>query len=237
MNDKELERLLWMACEIDEIEQLAGKRADPEAGAPARAPADDDIVIRIGRGGLGRRGWRAALSIGAVAAAACLWFFLRLPAEQSSVQQASALPLQVAYCPGVPFTDGQRIDRFEPNSPEYCVVLAIFRTWQQGCRCLVWQLHEWEDGRTLAELMPGDVPDIELDVTDAPPVEQLLVVAISPRASDLPSSDDEVDGLLQCLNELSPPTESCESAEVCAMAVESCLPEGVTVVPQSFFVE
>jgi hypothetical protein len=240
MNDKQLENLLRMACEIDEVERLASPRAP---GAPFAdnahrwtQPADHkETIIRLEQFLSRRRIWRMALSV--AAAAACLLLLIEPPANQRAPQEARAIPFKLAYCPGVPFENGQRIDRFEPNAPEYCVVLAIFRTWHEGCQCLAWQLHEWEDGRTLAEVVPGEVPDIALDVTGAPPVEQLLVVAISQHPGDLPSGPGETDSLIDCLNELTPPTESCESAEVCALTVESCLPKGVTVVPRSFFVE
>ena len=242
VNDKQLENLLRMACEIDEIERIAGQLAESQNDTPPTSPRGRSVVadnagLRWRHGSSRRRTWRVAVSIGALAAAACVSLLIRSPTQQRAVHKTAAGLLDIAYCPGVPLQDGQRVDRFEPNTREYCVVLAIFRSWHNGCRCLTWQLHEWEDGRTLAEVAPGEAPEIALDVTDAPPVEQLLLIAFSPHASDLPSSEDEVNGLLDCLNDITPPTEVCESADVCALAAESCLPDGVTVVPRSFFVE
>jgi len=242
MNDRELESLLRMVCEIDEIERTAGVSAPPaeqrqpalHRGAP---PVHGEKRRPLAALRFARRPWRGALALGALAAAACLMLVFRAPTQPRRYYQAAAIPLDVAYCPGVADAHGQRVDRFEPTTPEYCVVLAIFHKWQNGCRCLTWQLHTWEDGRTVAEVRPGEAPEIALDVTDAPPVEQLLLVAISSRASDLPSDEAELDGLLDCLNDITPPTDGCENAEVCARAAQSCLPAGVTVVPRSFFVE
>jgi len=240
VNDKGIENLVRMAVEIGEIEDLASAQtrvipvegaADHLGRAADRAPA----VIRFERRQPQRWLWQIGLSAAAVAA--CVLLLSPPPRAPLAPRSAAAVPVEIDYCPGVPLSDGLRIDRFEPTATGHGAVLAIFHVWHDGCQCLGWRLHEWEDGRTVAEVAPGQVLDIALDVTDAPPVEQLLLVAISRHADDLPSSEADTYGLLDCLNEVTPPTDPCDSAAAYASAVQSCLPEGVTVVPRAFFVE
>jgi len=116
-------------------------------------------------------------------------------------------------------------------------MLAVFRAWHQDCQCLAWQLHVWEDGRPSVELLPQDICDIMIDVTDAPPVEQLLLVAIARDPEDLPRNSAQAGDLLDCLNAVIPPSGPNGHVAAYASAVRLCLPEGVTVVPQSFVVE
>jgi len=220
VKDKELENLVRMAAEIDALEHAAHMSEPLGDDTPA--------IIRFDRGRDRRLPWR--LGAGAAAAAAILLALLP-PATITRPQ------FEIAYCPSVPRYDGVRIDRFQPSSPQQCAVLAIFHTWEKDCQCLAWQLYEWEDGRPLAELTPDQVHDITIDVTDAPPLEQLLVVAIAKHARDLPSSEADTYDLLECLNELAPPTDPRDSARAYASAVRACLPDSVKVVPQPFFVE
>lgn len=221
VNDKELENLVRMAAEIDAL--------DHAARLSERLGDDTPAIIRFDHGRDRRPFWR--LGAGAAAAAAAILLALLPPATMPRPQ------FEIAYCPSVPRYDGVRIDRFEPSSPQQCAVLAIFHTWEKDCQCLAWQLYEWEDGRPLAEFTPDQVHDITIDVTDAPPLEQLLVVAIAKNASDLPSSEADTHDLLDCLNELAPPTNPRDGAAAYTSAVRACLPDSVKVVPQSFFVE
>jgi hypothetical protein len=220
VKDKELENLVRMAAEIDALEHAARMSEPLRDDSPATIPFDRVRDRRLP--------WR--LGAGAAAAAAILLALLP-PATIPRPQ------FEIAYCPAVPRYDGVRIDRFEPSSPQQCAVLAIFHTWEKDCQCLAWQLYEWEDGRPLAEFTPDQVHDITIDVTDAPPLEQLLVVAIAKNARDLPSSEADTHDLLECLNELAPPTDPRDSATAYASAVRACLPDSVKVVPQPFFVE
>lgn len=240
MKDRDVAELVRMAVEIDEIEQIASAGA---SGAPSakrwrylgrEAPRDRILVDYKARHTLHPL-WRIAVP--AAAAAACVLALLHPRAALDSRRAAATVPFQIIHCPGERLDDGLRIDSFEPTASEYCVVLAIFHTWRDDCQCLSWQLHEWEDGGMLAEFAPGQRLDITLDVTDAPPVEQLLVMAVAQNPDDLPSTIEETYGLMDCLNEVRPPTDPCESAAAYASAVEACLPEGVRVIPQPFYVE
>jgi hypothetical protein len=221
VDDKDLENLVRMAAEIDALEQAARVAAPESDAAPVR--------IRFDRPRDRRPFWRLGAS---TAAAAAVLLLVLLP-----LSSARHSRFEIAYCPSVPRFDGVRIDRFEPSSPQQCVVLAIFHTWQTDCQCLAWQLYEWEDGRPLAEFTPEQVHDITIDVTDAPPLEQLLLVAIAKNPRDLPSNEADTSDLLDCLNELAPPTDPHGSATSYASAVRACLPDTVKVVPRSFFVE
>lgn len=223
MNDADLENLVRMAAEIDALEHAA-RSSDPLGD-------DSAGTIRFDRTRDRRSRWRLGVSAAAVAAAAALLLTL-LPSSP-----ARQPPFEIAYCPSAPRYDGVRIDRFEPSTPQQCAVLAIFHSWEKDCQCLAWQLYEWEDGRPLAEFTPEQVHDITIDVTDAPPLEQLLVIAIAKNPRDLPSNEADTHDLLNCLNELAPPTDPRDSARVYASAVRACLPDSVKVVPQPFFVE
>ena len=224
--DEKLEQLIRMAIEADEV---------------ARGGADRSFLSNPAR----RRAIVRRLVSPALAAAASLLLVLQLSPTgpdsrlRPSIASAVALSASLDYCPAVATHTGTRVDRFEPVVGEPCVVLAIFHSWQDECQCLEWQLYEWEDGGALAEMTPDQLREITLDVTDAPPVQQLLVVAIARQASDLPRNDEQTTRLVHCLNEVQPPTAPGENTDEYASAVRACLPnsEDVTIVPQAFYVE
>lgn len=227
MNENDLDNLVRMAAEIDELER--GARAPDRVGDGTRA------VIRFDRA---RQRWPFGHLAAPAAAAAAAVLLALLPAtEHRSPNAAVASSFQIDYCPTVPRYDGVRIDHFEPSSAERCTVLAIFNVWHNECQCLAWRLYEWEDGRALADLTPDEIQSIVIDVTDVPPIEQLLVVAIAKDPRDLPSDEKQTGELLDCLNEVAPATEPREDAAAYASAVRACLPDSVTVVPQPFFVD
>ena len=219
MNDKWLDSLLRMAVEVDQLESRAAGQPPYAAGRIDRAPQP----LRLRR------------QVAAAAVAACLALLLVHTPSSDSV--APAIALRIDHCPSTALVGGERTDRFEPSASEHCVVLALFRTYQEECRCLTWRVHEWEDGRPLAELNPDRVLEIALDVTDAPPIEQLLVVAAARLPADLPADFEQAAELLECLNEMFPPTECQADESAYASAVRACLGDSVTIVPQSFFVE
>lgn len=248
MNDRDIDNLIRMAVEVEEIERLSSTATQKSSAGTAPGDLTHEAgaaprTIHFPRLRIRGTHWWIGLS---AAAAACLLFILwprshppTPPAgELLTVAEASKeIPVEIDYCPALPRRDGVRIDRFEPSSPENCSVLAIFHTWHEECKCLAWELYEWEDGRPLAEFSPDRVLDIALDVTNAPPLEQLLVVAIARDPNDLPRSETDTCELLHCLNEVRPPTDPGDTAAAYASAVRACLPKGVTVVPQAFFVE
>jgi len=235
----ELDILLRMAVEVDELEadarragrppypQLAHKLSPPTVQVPA-APHARPVSWKLG--------WPAA------AAAAILLALLwprgqTVPPKPVEPRLAAGPQCAVEYWPGTRQEDGVRVDCFEPSATEPCTVLAVFHSWQKDCQCLGWQLYEWEDGRSLAELSPEEVRGITLEVTDAPPVEQLLVVAIAKDPSKLPHNEAQAAELLDCLHEVDPPAGTQESATAYASAVQACLPDGVTIVPHAFVSE
>ncbi len=226
MNEQEFDNLIRMAVEIDELERsaLAFDEADRR-----------DVTIPIRRAGGMQRPRRYLLS--AATAAAVILALLPTLSNESPTPSANDTPFEIAYCPTVPQLNGIRIDRFEPSSPRECAVLAIFRAWHTDCDCLAWQLYEWDDGRPLAELTPEKVHEIMLDVTDAPPLEQLLVIAVAKNPNDLPRSESDTHDLLTCLNKVTPSSDLSDNAAAYASAVRSCLPDSVQIVPQSFCVE
>lgn len=148
------------------------------------------------------------------------------------------VPVSVCYEPGQASAGAGRIDHFPATAEEPCLIVAVFRAWDETCQCLAWQLHEWDDeGRTLARLDPERPLDIAWNVTDDPPVEQLLVLASSRRPGDLPGYRDDAVELLECLNSKEPPALAHGGVSEYASAVSFCLPSNVTLVQQTFVVE
>ncbi len=227
MNDRELENLLRMVAEVDELDRAA-RRADEMRR---------DVAATIPFGAARGRHWLSRLGVPAAAVAALVLAWVGAPSAPERPGVVCAPGLEILHWPGDREDDGARIDCFEPTPSERCVVLAIFHAWQPDCQCLEWQLYKWEDGRPLTELTPDEVRDITLDVTGAPPVEQLLVVVIAKDPRDLPGNDTQAFSLLDCLNDVEPATDAWESTTAYASAVQACLPASVRVVPRSFFVE
>lgn len=148
------------------------------------------------------------------------------------------IPVSVCHEPGQAIEGARRIDHFPATAEEPCLIVAVFRAWDETCQCLLWQLHEWDDeGKTRAQLDPEGPLDIAWNVTNDPPVEQLLVLASSRRPSDLPGYRDDAVELLECLNSKEPPAAAQGDLSEYASAVSSCLPSSVTLVQQTFFVE
>ena len=224
--NEKLEQLIRMAFEADEVARSGSNQASNVLGQRQREPL-----------------WRILSPV--LAAAAGLLLILQYsplhPPRHPRVQfnDEPAIAASLDYCPAVATHMGTRVDYFEPSVGERCVVLAIFHSWQDECQCLQWELYEWEDGVALAEMTPDQLREIALDVTGAPPIEQLLVVAIARNPSDLPRSDEQTTELVHCLNEVQPPTTPGGTTDAYASAVRACLPnsEDVTVVPQAFYVE
>ncbi len=234
MNERELDNLVRMATEIDELERSALRF---DSGTERRP-----LVVTLGLGQPRSRRWRIGLSALATAAAllVMMWSHPSSPPSQTTAPYcpANLAPsFNIAYWSGEGAPDGQRVACFEPQPAEQCSVLAIFHHWQEECQCVVWLVYEWEDGRALAELSPDDIRDITLEVTGAPPIEQLLVVAISGNPDDLPTSAIQAYELLACLNDVSPTNGINESSAEYASAARACLPDSVRIVPRTFRVE
>ena len=148
------------------------------------------------------------------------------------------VPVSVCHEPGQASAGARRIDHFPATTEEPCLIVAVFRAWDETCQCLQWQLHEWDDeAKTRLRLDPEGPLDIAWNVTNDPPVEQLLVLASSRRPGDLPGYRDDAAELLECLNSKAPPAAARGDASAYASAVSSCLPPNVTLVEQTFFVE
>jgi hypothetical protein len=225
VNDRELEKLLRVAIELEELERGASspQRERDEVHAEPLTAWTRGVPIL----------WRIAVP--AAAAAALALAFFPTPASRETV--ASVPSVAIEYWPGEHGDDGVRVDCFESTSTERCSVMAIFHSWRHECQCVEWQLYEWEDGRPLAELSPDEVRGIALDVTNAPPVEQLLVVAIAKDPTDLPEDEAAAIGLIACLDEVAPASAEDDRANEYAAAVRTCLPKSVRVVHQPFYVK
>ncbi|MCA9243050.1 MAG: hypothetical protein KDA32_03775 [Phycisphaerales bacterium] len=199
------------------------------------------------RRGNGRRVLHAVVQTGAVAAAVALMLLMR-PANRVAAPEAPELvgvvgpaqasmgaisPVQLTYLPGVQPCD-ERVDQFCPTAREECVLMAVFRAWREECGCMEWELHRWDNGDVVVQAEPGDAPPINRHVTGTPPVQQVLILAVASRSSQLPGAD-EADDLIDCLNASDVSTWE-GGAENYSTAVAGCLPDSVTIVPQAFVV-
>lgn len=213
MRDADLQTLIRLAAEADGL-----------APAGARRLADVSSNTRRVR----------ALGLVGLAAAAALALMLTPAPRHTGRDRIPASAVHIRHLPGRTGADQRRVDQFRSSSSEPCAVLAIFHSWSRECECLAWKLHEWEQGRMVDSLEVGESADIALNVTGAPPVQQLLFLAVAPRRDQLPGNA-ETTRLLACLNEAPPPARG-EDWAAYASTVQTCLPSGVTVVPQPFVV-
>jgi hypothetical protein len=241
----EFENLVRAAIEAHELDRAARDLASPDAG-PGAIPFPP-IARR-------RPLW---LDVAAtVSAAAAVLALAWLPPSLAPHRAAYAQPeVEISYLPGTPQDDGVRIDCFESSASEPVSAVAVLHTWHDDCQCLQWDVYEWENGRPLTSLSPHETHEIAVDVTGAPPVEQLVVLVVARDRSGLPADEEQAGQLLECLNDIAPPGESCEDAyfaclrmedsypEMCEgmvacapadSAVWACLPEGITVVQRPF---
>jgi hypothetical protein len=266
VDDRELENLIRMALESAELDDLTAPTshssaclsmtrlellaqtglspAGPERQHLARCRlCRDRFRAFVASRPLGQRWVQPVRGLGLLrltaAVAACL--VLLLYASHNRTHRPARpqhVPISVCHEP-VPASEGApRIDHFATTSEEPCLVLAVFRAWDEACQCLNWQLYEWDaEGRTLAALEPHEWLEIARNVTGNPPVEQLLVFASSRHAGDLPATTDDAAALLQCLNDVAPPACAEDDVSVYASALRECLPASVTLVPKTFLVD
>ena len=216
MRNEQLGRLIRRVIELDD---LAGE-AQPLAGI---------LHPRISSAR------RPALSVGIAAAVAVA---MLLPFGANRDYRTYAAPAMVIdYAPAHHGVDDSRIDTFHTCPTEDAFALVLFRAWDTDCQCVAWKLHEFADGRALMRLAAGEALEIPLDVSNSPPVEQVVVFAVSNRRDELPATAREAEELLACLNTTLPPSALGEQPVCCAAPVESCLPPGVALVQRSFVVE
>ena len=233
MREKAFQNLVRIAVEIEELEQ--------SALAPPNWDSDSSPVISIGRIVFRRKHIRRlTVPLAAAIALLCLLRPAARPVSTptvshvASVNAALVRPFDIAVCP-VEFTVR---DGYEHSAGEETLkVVAIFQTWKKECECHVWQLYEWEDDRSLADMTPEQIHEITMDVTGAPPLEELQVVAIARNSADLPLCIPESCELVECLNQVSPTNDARDNSVAYATAVRDCLPDTVRVIPQSLFQE
>lgn len=149
---------------------------------------------------------------------------------------AYGLPVSLNYYPCSECPLSRRFDCFAPRVIEPVVMLAISRTWDRACSCLVWRVHKWDDGSTVGSADLHTARDLELDVSDSPPVDQMLLLAVARGPESMPTRSDDGKALMECLNSNAPPSALSSDAVFCASTVQACMPQGVTVVPHRFVV-
>ena len=227
MSTKRLENLLRMAHEVELLERDACGDFQ-HAGSSLR-----------------RSGWRRVASVVSFAAAALLaWLFVAPPqvfvpehgssgGETANALKTATPALSVCRQPAESTTQRLTVDRFESTISEPAYLLALKRTWNRDCDCLLWDLERWADGELLASTRGSETLELDVTTTQANAFQQVLVLAVSSeRSSFAGTSLDGGAELLDCLNsrDLSPTGE--HDVTKVANALESCLP-GVTAFPHT----
>jgi hypothetical protein len=230
MKTKDFENLVRMAVELEELERSVF--AHPRTGTDS-LPAISPDRSRF------RRTLIQRLTAPLAAAIALLYMLLPSgktvtppsPARPFAARSQTVRPFDVAVCPVELAVNSEHAR--QPGE-ETLKVVAIFQTWQKECECHAWQLYEWEDDNSLADMTPEQIHTIAMDVTGATPLERLQVIAIAKNGADLPLCVPESCALVECLNQVAPSNEAQDNSAAYASAVRECLPDTVRVIPQSF---
>lgn len=177
----------------------------------------------------------AAQRVGVVGAAAAAllaaWVLPGVPQFDAGRTIGSVAPVPVLVEFGASPVD-RDVRHFRPCSDENAFAVLLMREWSDECSCLRWDVLEAEPGRRLMELVAGQAVDIPIDLRNDPPIEQLVVLAVSRQREMLPSDEAGAEGLIACLNESAPPHLADERS---SQFVSACLPQGVTLMPHSVF--
>lgn len=118
-----------------------------------------------------------------------------------------------------------------------CVVMAVYRACDASCACVDWEVVEWEQGGQLADLDPRELVDLAIDVAGRPASGHLLVMATTSRQAQLPQTQRETTRLLHCLNNMTPAGCVEEGALTYAGLLNECLPAGVMLVEETFWLD
>lgn len=231
MSAKNLEKLLRMAHEVELLERDACGNFQTAGGS------------------LRRTGWKRVASVVSFAAAAALAALFVGPPKnllrdhgssggeaEFAVGMAAGIPaLAVCRQPADSITQRLTVDRFEADSAgEPAYLLALTRTWNRDCDCLLWDLQRWADGAMLAASRGSETLELDVATGQSNAFQQVLVLAVAPeRSSFAHTASDSGAELLNCLNSRDLPPTGEQADATYAKALESCLPSGVTFVSHS----
>lgn len=224
LRDHDLENLLQMALEAEAL------RGDIE-----QRPAGLRLFQKKPRI---RFHWAAA----AIAAAVCA-LLARLPIANgpgalSNPHRATAhaAGLRVDVCATADGSHAAQVVHSAAGAgDDMTQIMALMRTWSDGCQCLTWDVYEWTTGRTLAAVGGPRPLNIPLDTQGDPPIDQWVILATAPAKVKLPQTRADADDLLDCLDQQVAPTQvGLDSADY-AKVVHACLPAEVGVISKSFF--
>lgn len=209
MDDRLLENLIRQAVERDDF--LAGR--------PRRLLS---LPRRL-------RAWVPVAVAAAVGLVALYW-----PVRPAEPRPSRAAAVSLDFVQNQQTAPGGLIQSCAERS---AVAIVLFRVWEEDCQCIAWQVHQGPDGSRLVHLRPDESIDIPVSGDEAPAVEQFVFFAVATEPQRLPASEGEAAELLACLNGVCPPGLPGEEALGNPSALLACLPDGITLVRQSFVVD
>lgn len=176
--------------------------------------------------------WVAPLT-GVAAAVLALWVILPIHSrltERRAVDAGEA-GVNICHLPGETRVERVSIGNLVRENSDPAWLLALVRSWNVDCQCLLWDVHKFADGGSLADVRPGESLSLDLHAAQSPAVEQVLVLAVAEDRGRLAgaTAEDAVE-LLNCLNSRDIAAAGEHDSASYASAVQSCLPQGVTVV-------
>jgi hypothetical protein len=217
MTERWIENLLQMANEAERLD--------------ARSVSDGPS-LRVGRRMVAWHRWVAPV---AGLAAAVLAICVILPiqshlADRVVVDRAEA-GVNICHVPGETRVERVSIDHLVRENSDPAWLLALVRSWNVDCQCLLWDVHTFADGGALADVRPGESLSLDLHAAQSPSVEQVLVLAVAEDRGRLAgaTAEDAVE-LLNCLNSRDIVATGEHDSASYASAVQSCLPQGITVI-------
>lgn len=156
--------------------------------------------------------------------------FPRPPAESTRAGMSAAAVSVDYQAPA----DDSAVGMILPCTRRPAVALVLFRVWDGECQCISWRVHRGPDGAIVVQLYPDEAVAIPLDVSEAPPVEQAVLLAVASAEDELPVSKVDRERLLACLNGVCPPVLPGDRPLENPTDVLPCLPDNVTLVSRSF---
>lgn len=218
MDDKQIQRLVRMAMEAQSLE----------------SPDSAGLFLIAAHRSWARPAIRWAGAVAAsLALAAGAWLALRSqragPVPGGSPLAGSATPIHPSKA--VETTGSVPVVAAAPTTEQRGVLLTIFRDSYGELSCVQWRPHEWGEGKSLAELTPGELLEAGSSAWCDGTASEMVVVALSGPLESVPDTELLAHDLAACISGSS---DLCEQEPGTYDSVAlSCLPPGVQARAQS----